>query len=397
MLNQRSDEQLLDRTVQLQPLSTPTRPGSERTAMERIQLLASRHENAAKTMIGYPQNLNPPAQYSDIERLFPGLRNNYGDAHAAHGNYAMHTHDLERTLVDKVAELAGLESSDAWGYVESGSTGANIHAVGIARYVQPDAILISSSDAHESSAKAAKGIDARIIKSLPSGAMSLDELQQTLKQERRRRVVVLATVGTTFKGAVDDVGKIKDLLETTHRGRHYLHVDAALLGWPYLFVSAPTTWNFTAGADSICISGHKYPGLSRTSSLFLVRRQYVEASAPDREVQYVGSRSTTLAGSRDGIAVAQLYFAAHLRSYWSSAAEHGLQLAKEFQGTLASRGIDAHCNERSLIVWFPEPPPPVTTRWQLATESGIAHAIMMPHVHEGIVKEFLHDVEAWHS
>ena len=69
-------------------------------------------------------------------------------------------------------------------------------------------------------------------------------------------VVFVANIGTTMKGAVDDVAKVRAILDDLAITQSYLHADAALSGMILPFVEEPQPFGF----DSVAISGHKMIG-----------------------------------------------------------------------------------------------------------------------------------------
>ena len=63
-----------------------------------------------------------------------------------------------------------------------------------------------------------------------------------------------------MKGAIDDVGKIRDILNDLAVTRSYLHADAALSAMILPFVDDPQPYGFDVGFDSVSVSGHKMVG-----------------------------------------------------------------------------------------------------------------------------------------
>ena len=98
-----------------------------------------------------------------------------------------------------------------------------------------DGVILCSRDAHVSLQKAATvmGLPDEALLRLPvdaSGGLSLAGLEQTLRDLRhagRRCLAVVATAGTTVRGAVDPLDEIARICR---REEVWLHVDAAIGG-----------------------------------------------------------------------------------------------------------------------------------------------------------------------
>ncbi|WP_218279902.1 pyridoxal-dependent decarboxylase [Verrucomicrobium spinosum] len=90
--------------------------------------------------------------------------------------------------------------------------------------------------------------------------MDYSDLRETLRIHRDVPPIIFANIGTTMKGAVDNLHKIRAILDELAITNAYLHADAALSGMILPFVADPQPWDFAGGADSISISGHKFLG-----------------------------------------------------------------------------------------------------------------------------------------
>ena len=75
-------------------------------------------------------------------------------------------------------------------------------------------------------------MDACEIKTLDSGEIDYDELRTKLAANKSRPAILNVNIGTTVKGAVDDLDKILDILKQTGytEDRFFIHCDGALFG-----------------------------------------------------------------------------------------------------------------------------------------------------------------------
>lgn len=90
------------------------------------------------------------------------------------------------------------------------------------------------------------------------------DLREKLKENRDAPVLILATIGTTMKGAVDDIDDINAAVKGYDS---YIHLDAALFGG-YLHVTDYAEDLYKIGKtgkryDSIAVSCHKFFGFPR--------------------------------------------------------------------------------------------------------------------------------------
>ncbi len=262
-----------------------------------------------------------------------------GDPFAG-SNYRLNTHEFEREVVAEIATLTQAPEDDWWGYVTSGGTEGNMYGLYVARELFPEGICYFSEDTHYSVAKILRLQHTRsiMIKSAPDGSMDYADLRETLRIHRDVPPIIFANIGTTMKGASDDLAKIRAILDDLAIAEAYIHADAALSGMILPFVEKPQPWNFADGADSISISGHKLLGCPLPCGVVLARRQNVDRIA--RSIEYVGALDTTIAGSRNAITPLMLWY--RLRSLGSEGiariVRRSLQLADYAVAQLRKRG-----------------------------------------------------------
>ena len=77
------------------------------------------------------------------------------------------------------------------------------------------------------------------VNTLASGEINYEELEQRLRENSARPAIINVNIGTTVKGAVDDLDKVLSILERTgySEDRFYIHCDGALFG---LMVNPPS-------------------------------------------------------------------------------------------------------------------------------------------------------------
>ena len=211
-----------------------------------------------------------------------------------------------------------------------------------------------------------------------------------------RPAVVVVNVGTTVRGAVDDLDAV--LLELSRAGlsedQFFIHCDGALFGlmMPFVRAAAPLV-TFKKPIGSISVSGHKFIGAPMPCGVVMTRARCVEALSSD--VEYLNSRDATIMGSRNGHAPIYMWYTLTRKGYVGMRAdvEHCLANAHLLQEMLESNGIKTMLNRLSSTVVFERPPCEAFVRkWQLACEGDVAHVVVMPNITPPKLEAFVKDL-----
>jgi glutamate/tyrosine decarboxylase-like PLP-dependent enzyme len=176
--------------------------------------------------------------------------------HALDGGPA--TARMEREAVAQLAGMFGLDPH--LGHLTSSGTIANLEALWVARRLAPDAVIVSGSNAHYTHARMAEVIGARHATVAEDELGRLDPRALAARLKDGDVGTVVATLGTTSLGAVDDVETIADLC-AQHGAR--LHVDAAYGGFFALVAGGADgvrgePFAAAARADSVVVDPHKH-------------------------------------------------------------------------------------------------------------------------------------------
>ncbi len=356
----------------------------------RLAELLKTIEEGDQWQVGYPGN-----QSFDYSPLIPFLShslNNVGDPfHQT--NYRANTHQFEREVILHFARLTGLDPDDAWGYVTSGGTEGNMYGLYLARELFPEGMLYFSEEAHYSILKNARVLNMphTTVKRQADGEIGYNDLRDMLTVHRDRPAIILATIGTTMRGAVDDIPAIREIIDELGIEEHYIHADAALSGMILPYVDDPQPFGFDAGIDSISISGHKLIGAPLPCGIVLTRKHLVETLG--RAVELVGVNDTTLSGSRNGLTPLMLWYAInrHGEDAWSETVRGMLNTADYAVKQFNEHGINAWRHRNSPTVVFDRPSQEVFDRWQIAPEGEVAHIITMPHVDYETIDRLVED------
>lgn len=357
---------------------------------QRLDELHQSLRQVRPVSIGYP--CNGQFDYSELFRFLEFSVNNVGDPFSS-SNYRLNTHEFEREVVDELARLAQAPPEDYWGYVTSGGTEGNMYGLYLAREILPQGICYFSEDTHYSVAKILRLQHTRsiMLRSRPDGEMDYEDLRETLRLHRDVPPIIFANIGTTMKGAVDNLDIIRGILRELAIGDAYIHADAALSGMILPFVSEPQPWDFAAGVDSLSISGHKLLGSPLPCGVVLARRHHVDRVA--RSVEYVGALDTTITGSRSAIAPLFLWYRLKTlgRDGVAALVESSLKLAEHAVRRLQRVGVEAWRHRNSITVVFPRPPASLMKKWVIAPRGPVAHLITLPPMTAAVVDEFAED------
>ncbi|KAL1295473.1 hypothetical protein HN51_056350 [Arachis hypogaea] len=339
--------------------------------------------------LGYPGNQN--FNYDALVPLLQFHLNNAGDAFVGTG-CSLNSTSFEVSVLDWFANLWNIQKDKYWGCITTGGTEANLHAILVGREQFPDGILYTSEDSHYSIFKIARMYRVQCVKvrTFVSGEIDCADLKASLLHHKDKPAIINLNIGTTMKGAVDDVDLVIKTLEETgfSRDRFYIHCDGALFGIMLPFLkAAPKVISFEKPIGSVSVSGHKFLGCPIPCGVVITRSKYMNAS----------SRDATITGSRCGHAPIFLWYAIKKKGSIGiqNEVENCIANARYLHNRLSDAGIGAMLNEHSNIVVFERPlDHQFSRRWSLACQGNIAHVVVMQHVTiqmlDSFVTEFLH-------
>jgi len=188
---------------------------------------------------------------------------------------------LENDICEWLSKKIGF-NEDSGGIAASGGTLNNLNALVTAKYCSGltynnEAVLIISEDAHVSFKKCSKilGIQDEnifLVHTDKNGSMhfpSFIKLINSLTARGKEIFAVVATFGTTIRGALDPLNEIGNICKER---KIWFHIDASIGG---IFLITDNKFdnihdfNFK-NANSITINPQKLIGIAKTSSLLLV-------------------------------------------------------------------------------------------------------------------------------
>eukprot|EP01080_Neovahlkampfia_damariscottae_P007340 gene7340-11659_t len=284
--------------------------------------------------------------------------------------------------------------------VHNCGTEGNLYGMLLGREAHPNGVLYSSLETHYSVFKAARfyKMDCEGIPTLFSGEINYEEFEKALQKNLDRPAIVNVNIGTTVKGAIDDLDKILKILKRNgfeDDSKFYIHCDGALFALilPFLdnkFVDV----SFKKPIHSISVSGHKFLGCPMPSGIVITYKKFMQNIGKQLMEGFNGNDATIL-GSRNGQAAIAL---------WYSLREKGTdELVKEaricienseyLMSLLKERGISCFKNDLSNTVVLEKPQDMnFVLKWQLACKDTICHVVVMQSTTKEVLFKFVEEL-----
>ena len=248
----------------------------------------------------------PPLTISILGDLIAAGLNNNLLAHELSPSIS----NLEDSICKWFSNKLGLSKSSG-GIAASGGTLSNLNALVAARNhagleTDNNAVFITSEDAHSSFLKCSQimglGKNNLIkVKTDNNGCMDIIELNKSIEkcfEEGKKIFSIVATVGTTIRGAVDPIDKISSICKERNI---WLHIDGSI-GGIFAITKIPINGiSNVNSANSITINPQKILGITKTSSILLVSDIEVLKKTFATGLPYISSESNNVNRGELGI------------------------------------------------------------------------------------------------
>lgn len=293
--------------------------------IERIQQALKENVNFVQDIsLGYPASKLDGKVFNDdapflkdapVLMTYVANPNHIGCHTTGSSEYAFKgTQEIEREVLEIVAvDIFKSETNQYDGYMATGGTEANIQALWIYRnyFVNTqqaklsEIMIVASEDTHYSIAKGANLLSLDLMKvkvDFETRSILPNEFEVSLANaiaEGKKYFIVVANMGTTMFGSVDNPDVYTQLLDQYHVA-YKLHIDAAYGGFVYPFMAPDSQLDFAnENVSSITIDAHKMLQAPYGSGIFLCRKNLIE-NVLTKEAEYVEGMDLTLCGSRSG-------------------------------------------------------------------------------------------------
>jgi len=218
---------------------------------------------------------------------------------------------LEESLCKWFAKKIGFNDSIGGGIAASGGTLSNLNALIAARNnaglsSNPNSVLLVSEEAHSSFIKCIRimGLDPTNlvrIKTDNQGRMDINNLRKSLDKclvENKKIFAIVATLGTTVRGAIDPINEISEICKEKSI---WLHIDGSI-GGIFAVTSIPIEGlNKINQANSITINPQKIIGITKTSSLLLVSNMNTLKNTFSTGLPYISSKENVINRGEIGV------------------------------------------------------------------------------------------------
>lgn len=254
-------------------------------------------------------------------------------------------------------------------------------------------------------------LNIRPVQANEDGSINLNELKKELLLHvgayPHSGVIVIANIGTTITGAVDDVPAINKILKEIMPIPNFtIHMDGALAGFvlPILKPFGDIKNYFSEiGVNTLAVSAHKYPGLSQPCGIILAQKDFFNKAfeKTERSVEYVGNIvDVTIAGSRSGLNVLMFYNALHalgmdkgyekLTRMVEENMEHASYLYKRLIELYGAENVryPFHFN-----VIFPRPSKELARKYQLMLTGDHATICVLTNITKKLIDQFIKDLQ----
>ncbi|MDH5179009.1 MAG: pyridoxal-dependent decarboxylase [Gammaproteobacteria bacterium] len=388
--------------------------------LQHLSKVASNRE----LFLGYPVNMNIPPDgfFKWKEELFRvGVDrfayNNVGNPYV-HSHIPFNTHEYEKKLILNFAPKYGFDPAEVWGFLTNSGTDSNMHGIYMGRTILESRTkttpkIYFTKEAHYSMQilRDLLGLEWVEVGTNADGSMDINDLAQKLAAHPQQPALVVATIGTTFKGAIDDIDAIQQKL---HNRAGYLHLDAALFGGylphsRYADDLLRRKGNGKPRYDSIAVSCHKFFGFASPAGLFMTTQkhfaQFLEQFGRVHDPEYILQIPGTITCSRDAVKPAEFYYYSTEEAFARqikdarSILDNTAYLYKELQ-THYARLQPVLAGPKSNTIYFRDPGEQIVNTYSLATmqlerdgkKIPYAHVVVMPHVNKRVLDRFLEDL-----
>ncbi len=362
------------------------------TEIKQLQDLLVRLDQSMAYYAGFPPN----TQF-DYSELFPFLAypiNNLGDPFGLRTNPHA-THAFEREVLEYMAKLLDAPH-DFSGYVTNGGSEGNLYGLYLAREAYPNGIVYFSTHAHYSIVKYLDLLQMPFAQVAVEeyGEMDYNDLAQQVTLNKDKPAIVLATLGSTVLGAIDNVRKIKQALSKSGIEDQFIHADAAFSGMVLPFVDDPQPYQFPDGVDCFSVSGHKFIGSPMPCGIVITRKKYIECVTRDPKCFAGHKIDTTISGSRNGITPLFLWYAIKRQgdAGFKKIVDDGLAKVDYAIDYFNQHEIKAWTNKNSLMIVIPQLSENLLKKWAVPAGLGYSSLTALPKLTIEMIHEICADM-----
>ena len=383
--------------------------GQKSSGFQKLDEWTQIWKEGQQTYFGYPVNQESALQDFYEWYVRTGMDrvnlNNAGDP-MTDKPWSMSTQAFEKEVIEFFTPLYGFDKDYVWGIVTHSGTDGNNHGIyfganDLFNRTGKMPIVYVSDEAHYSNMRICdlQNLEVKLIKSDPMGRMIPEELETAL--DTTRPALMVYAMGSTFKGAIDDMQALNEVLAKHPSMAVYRHVDAALFGGYLPFTKhQKMVSSKDMHFESIAISGHKFFGIDSPSGLFLCTRRVYD-NQNNYNVTYLNGNMKMINCSRDAVQPLKFWWLIQKVGYdgWSEQANGMMDCTAYLQQELTRIGWPCWRNEYSNTVFFKRPAPEICSKYNLALGydehfgGELAHVVVMQHVTKAKIDTFIQELK----
>lgn len=384
--------------------------------MESEELLARLDDFAAGIVTRKYRDLGYPTNHKSLLIGFykwlygSGINltmvNNAGDPFDGkiHGN--PNTLPFEREVIEYFAPLYGFDLNDLWGIVTFSGTDGNNHGIYFgSKYLEKETgkkpIIYVSDAAHYSSKRLAdlQNLELVVVPADVHGSMIPEELNRRIVPDRPALVVY--ALGTTFKGGIDNIAELNEVLDCHKSLAVYRHIDAALFGGYLPHTKYRQILDRRINHyDSIAVSGHKFFGMDEPAGFFLTTKHVRDNQNP-YNISYLNASMPMINCSRSAISPLKLWWIINNTSpeKFAEYADTMLKTAAWLKEKLDGIEWPAWLESMSNTVYFKRPSTEIVKKYDLAPDyderlgGDLSHIVVMQHVSKDVLQIFIDELK----
>lgn len=373
-----------------------------------LQSVVNTAHDIKKNSIGYPVNQDIQLEdfykwyvENDIDKV---SLNNVGDPF--NSNVKLGIHNVEKEVIEFFAPFYGFSNDEFWGIVSASGTDGNNHGIYFGRKyleskVDMKPIMYVSTESHYSNKRLAdlQQIECRLIPSDKMGRMIPEEFEKVF--DASRPALIVYSMGTTFKGGIDDMLTINKIVEKYNPPAVYIHVDAALFGGylpftDYAYLLDKNVYKY----DSIAISGHKFFGIDEPCGLFLTTKEVLNAQS-SFDTAYLNGSMPMINCSRSATNPLKFYWMIKKvgKEGYKKQANQILENAKYLKEKLDEISWPSWISDYSNTVFFKRPDKSILDKYYLASEydsnfgGELAHIVVMQNLTKEKIDMLIEDIK----
>ncbi len=371
---------------------------------------AERVVQIKREVMGYPTNMNIELegfyrwyQANELEKV---MLNNVGDPFSTGDGFCTNACKFEREVIEWFAPMYGWSKENVWGFVTNSGTDGNAHGMYFGyNYLKNTTgktpVFYVSDEAHYSNARLAdvQHLEMRMIKSDKMGRMIPEELEKNL--DLTRPALIVYAFGSTFRGAIDDMDALNEVLARHPEVPVFRHVDGALFGGYLPFTQFREMLDHNKHKyESIAISGHKFFGMDEPAGLYITSKD-VYANQSQYNIAYLNENMKMISCSRSATDALKFWWLMkHVgEERWTKDATGMLENTQYMKAKMDEIGWPNWANEYSNTIFFRRPNDETVKRYSLACSydeqfgGDLSHVVIMQHCDKALIDQIVAELK----